>query len=398
MRQKHLMVVILAALLTISLGFIGCDISSYDTYSALESKKVTTNAPPTIYTGAEGDVVLLPETDQVEILWDESEYTFLADTNGDGVVDATEIVSEADATHQQIGVRLVGYYTQDLSLWAGQDLYAGTVSLVNDATGITLRIDTTDAADIAEYHINVYTDLSQIPTSRPAPGQSDYVVENVNSDSIEVYFTFEELGGTVNSTYYFIIHTALGTDGEGSTSSLAGETAYVAGDNPSFGGKGAWFYVVGYTALPFYEPIIVALETEEPPTNPPTDTTGWSHETAYVGNARGDGNAWWFYIDASAPDFDESTIFNIYAGQHQVLGAYATYAKSSGTLTIVLGENMVLVEGSEVVKIKGYDVLPTVRPPSGQFPVKLSNTDSLTDIDVLGSFDYLLVHLDSLVQ
>jgi hypothetical protein len=58
---------------------------------------------------------------------------------------------------------------------------------------------------------------------------------------------------------------------------------------------------------------------------------------------------------------------------------------------------MVLKDGSETVKIKGYDVIPLDRPNAGPFPIKLDASDSLSDIPV-GVHDYLAIHLDVLVR
>jgi hypothetical protein len=401
MNQKNRRVIVILMLLVLFVIFVGCDISAYDKLQTLTSSEATSKAkpapsvttPPTIYTGIAGDVVFLDEADQVETFWDEGAYVYLADLNGDGIVDPSEVVDKASATHVQTGVRLAGYYASNFTLWAGKTNDAGNVTISNDAEGITITIDTNEAADIGEYHINVYTDQAAIPATRPAPGLSEYVMENLAADTVQIHLSFSELGGTIDAPYYFIMHTALTDDADANAvPSLAGETAYAAGNNPVFTGKGAWYYVVGYTAVAYYEPIIKELSDGG------GDTYGWLAETAYGGNSEGDtGAAWWFYIDASDPAYNESTVHHIYAGQHLVEGAYLTYAKQQGKLSIVLGENMVLQNTTEAVKINGYDVLPAKRPPSGNFPVKLGYGASLESITV-GTHAYLIVHLDVWVR
>ncbi|MEA5032645.1 MAG: hypothetical protein VB025_10930 [Sphaerochaeta sp.] len=263
--------------LLVLVAFVGCDLAGYDiTDLETESRKgkpgdsVADSAPwiPPIYLGTQGDVVSVPEVDQYETLWDSSDsrYRLLEDLNGDGTVDAWEVVASG-GTHALVGEKFIGYYARTFKLWAGQTNFAGDVSISNGLDGVTISIDTTEAADIAEYHIYTYSSATALPNKRPAPGQAPYVVEGLNADVVDVFFTFEELGGTVDTTYYFIIHAALVADGDGSTGgSLAGETAYAAGpDTPSFDGKGSWFYVVGYTSEPYFEPIIEPLENVEEP-------------------------------------------------------------------------------------------------------------------------------------
>jgi hypothetical protein len=261
------------------IAFVGCDLAGYDITEDADvlsrgKPAASTKAPkdepipPVIYSGAEGEVIPVDSTDQYETRWEEGDprYRLLADTNDDGIVEAWEVVTE-NATHALVGEKFIGYYSSTFSLWAGQDNFAGDVTISNGLDGVTLSVDTTGSADIAEYHIYTYTSEGDLPDKRPAPGQAPYVVEGLDADSFEIFFSFEELGGTVDTTYYFIIHAALADDAEGgSETSLAGETAYVAGEDlPDFNGKGAWFYVVSYSAVPYFEPIIELLTPIEPP-------------------------------------------------------------------------------------------------------------------------------------
>lgn len=156
-----------------------------------------------------------------------------------------------------VGERTVGWLSQEFILWAGQDNEAGTVTLSNDNDYFYISIDTNSAADLQEVHVYAYTDLSALPDKRPAPGQAPYSAEQINADVYELSIPMEDLGAA--DTYYFIIHAALNEDGqtsEGGENSLAGETAYAGGgDPPSFDGKGAWFYVLGFTPTPLLESI-----------------------------------------------------------------------------------------------------------------------------------------------
>jgi hypothetical protein len=150
--------------------------------------------------------------------------------------------------YNTIGERIIGWESSVYSLWAGQDNEAGTVYISNDNENFYITIDTNTTSDLQEVHIYVYEDESALPDKRPTPGLAPYVEQDIYADSVTVTIP---ITGLVNlEDYFFVIHAALVEDAAGSDdgSSLAGETAYAAGDdNPDFNGKGAWFYVVGYT-------------------------------------------------------------------------------------------------------------------------------------------------------
>jgi hypothetical protein len=148
-----------------------------------------------------------------------------------------------------------GYKSQVFSLWAGQDNYAGTVTVSNDDDNIYVTYDTNESADLKEVHVDVYSTADAVPDKRPAPGQAQYKAETLYADAHTVTVPFADLGGSVTcgDDYYVIAHAALtgddaSDDGEDadSDSSNDGETAYAGGSEP-YDGKGAWFYVAEYT-------------------------------------------------------------------------------------------------------------------------------------------------------
>ena len=152
-----------------------------------------------------------------------------------------------------------GYKSQVFSLWAGQDNYAGTVTLSNDEDNIYVTYDTNESADLKEVHVDIYSTADAVPDKRPAPGQADYKAENLYSDAYTVTVPFADLGETVEcgDDYYVIAHTALASDDgsdndEDADSDLSndGETAYAGGSKSALeDGKGAWFYVAEYTIV-----------------------------------------------------------------------------------------------------------------------------------------------------
>ncbi len=464
---KLALAVSLLALVT----FVGCQVDSYDTYETFETtsrgKPVSTTTQtataPVPYSGTEGAVIDLGEEDSYifvrEYKVDLAEYVLDEDTpvvytelenlvffdaagnelpNDDSVsytytdYDGEEqtitgpedavTVKIGDETYQYFTQKLMeeyitGFYAQSYGLWAGQDNDAGTVTITNDTENFYISIETNDTADLQEAHLELYVNAGDLPGKRPAPGQMTYSQQDIYADSVEFIIPIPENielnedGDIIKSDFYFIIHAALVEDeiGNSDGTSLAGETAYAAGnEEPSYNGKGAWFYAVQYNLTPFTESffieyctpipvneeifrtltLVVGPDDEEDPEEPPVLT--WGEETAYAGNSAGSGNAWWFYIGTSGEHA-------IYAGQHLVPGASITYNQVTGYISFNFGPNMSLQEDDEAIKIQGYDELPGIRPSSGGFSTKLAYDADLSSPIYVGSHNYLVVHFDALI-
>jgi len=124
------------------------------------------------------------------------------------------------------------------------------------------------------------------------------------------------------------------------------------------------------------------------------DDCNWSEETAFGGSEPGVGPAWWYYIDNTS-----KSQHPIYAGQELVEGAYIEINPISGTnnveMIIELGNNMILQNVSEPVKIQGYceGHLPSFRPPAGLFTTYKGEQLTVQ----IPHYAYYVVHLDVLV-
>lgn len=159
----------------------------------------------------------------------------------------------------------VDYGVYEFTLYAGKTNDAGTVTITNDESYLYVTYDTNGSADLGEAHVYVWTDESQIPDKRPAPGQAPYAAENINADSYTFMIPLSDLGlSDLCGTQLFIsTHAALigdGTDGDdnddGSGDSNDGETAYAGGSNTTdgfSGDKGAWWGYVTYSLECFYD-------------------------------------------------------------------------------------------------------------------------------------------------
>ena len=122
------------------------------------------------------------------------------------------------------------------------------------------------------------------------------------------------------------------------------------------------------------------------PENPGDDFI-WVEETAYVGSELGGGNAWWYYFDTNV-----KASHPIYAGQSIVDGATGFFI--DGVLTIDLGENMILQNVDEPVKIQGYDEVPVSRPASGLFTT-YKGSELVIEVP---DYPYYVIHLDVMVK
>lgn len=157
------------------------------------------------------------------------------------------------------------YGVYDYTLFAGKTNNAGAVTISNDQDFLYVRYNTNGTADLGEAHVYVWTDLSQIPTKRPAPGLAPYKAENINADSYIFKIPLSDFGTSeiCGSVFYVSTHAALISDGisgddddDGSSYSNAGETAYAGGSDIPDGfanSKGAWWGYVTYTVECYYD-------------------------------------------------------------------------------------------------------------------------------------------------
>ena len=118
------------------------------------------------------------------------------------------------------------------TLWAGQHIDAGTVTISTDGENIIIDIDAEGI--LVEVHISIYDDFQDLPTTAPPPGQMQYQYHpNADTFHFETPWTVEYLDDV-----YIIVHVALG-ENTGDVD-VDGETGY-GGENPGEGPRW-WFY------------------------------------------------------------------------------------------------------------------------------------------------------------
>ncbi|AIO19415.1 hypothetical protein KQ51_01539 [Candidatus Izimaplasma bacterium HR1] len=200
---------------------------------------------------------------------------------------------------ENLNVCVNGFESFGFNIWAGQDIFAGTIEVYINAQGnIEFHIDLIEGALVQEFHIYMYDEVYEIPLSRPAPGLAPYVVENLYMNDFTYEIPLTEL--VDYEDYYFIFHLALVDDDDQGTppTDVDGETAY--GGGPNGPGDGAWFYAMGFILIPC---------DEEPPG--PEPETGVETAYAYFGENSYELWPWGWYSDY------QEGIFPVYAGAGQ---------------------------------------------------------------------------------
>ncbi len=263
-----------------------------------------------------------------------------------------------------------GFASFTYGLWAGKTISAGSVSVVNDNQNLYVTVSS--PALIKEVHIYLYDSLAALPTSRPVPGLAPYSAKNVNSNQVTV--TIPTASIVSGKTYYLAVHVAL-TAAAGETNptilALAGQTAYAAGNTtPSFTGKGAWYFVIGYTVTPIVD------EDDEF-----TSETAWAYGGAYAVEF---GTTRWGW--SNGPLASGTYAFDIYAAAGQnnleagtLVGTLnVSYLNGTVTVSYVLTEGFTL---NDVHLYVGESFLPTGRNGNytyapGQFPLIAESVDS----------------------
>ncbi|MFU8862139.1 MAG: hypothetical protein ACNA8K_17165 [Cyclonatronaceae bacterium] len=305
---------------------------------------------------------------------------------GDNIAIGTSNTSGIDVSD----IKVCGI-AETVTLWAGQTIDVGTVTISNDENFLYITYETTEDWVITETHYTVVSSLDDLPlnpSERPIVGQFDKNPPHLGRSDVldppvsSVTYSFD-LRRIEIDPLLVVAHAVVAKIDEHGQITDETETAF-GGDIPvNVGQPRGWWYYGSYSIQP----------CDEDPGD--GDDAIWTEETAFGGdlagqrevNRRGmEVGAWWFIFDANG-DAEQG----IYAGQKLVDGASVEY---DGTYIIInLGPNMRLQEDDEAVKILGYDEAPTSRPAAGASnPYQIYAGSDLT-IEV-GAYDYYVIHLD----
>jgi len=222
---------------------------------------------------------------------------------------------------------LMGYEYYSYELIAGQNIFAGIVTLSTD--GETLFINVSSEYYLDSIHVYIYEEGQTLPTTRPVPGLAFYKLEDIEAMEAEMEIPLGEV-----DSYVLAIHVAF-MEAEEEAHYLAGETAYAADQDPVYNGKGAWFYLVNFN--------VVECEEEEEEDPEESEETAWAFGTIELDDNRW---GWGNYIEEGTYEFQ------IYAaaGQNDInKGTHVgyvivTYVNSEFTFDFVMFAGFTIVE------------------------------------------------------
>lgn len=171
-----------------------------------------------------------------------------ADVNAKGkpVVESTLWSEETIDFGVDLEVCVSGYHSFTYNIYAGQDIFAGTLNMyINDEGNFVFSVDQIDGALAQELHIYMYDSIEALPVKRPAPGLAPYKLGEIFENEFEYVIEMDEL--VDGSKFYFVFHLALVDENIDVPSGVGGETAYIG--EPNGPEKGAWFYAFGFEVI-----------------------------------------------------------------------------------------------------------------------------------------------------
>lgn len=138
----------------------------------------------------------------------------------------------------------------ELTLWAGQHLDAGTVTIVNDATHLHVTLNAAPGYSLTESHL----DVSATPfTERGAPGK--YAHKATHRPAVTTFTYSIPMSGGFGDAVHVRVHASVRKPGGGSESAFGGVVIKPA--------RGSWF---GQAIHTLSDP---SCEDDNPPPPPP---------------------------------------------------------------------------------------------------------------------------------
>jgi hypothetical protein len=161
------------------------------------------------------------------------------------------LVEPASVTVESVAVSPVVCGSETYTLWAGQTINAGTLTVSNDQTN--LYVTYTTSGVFSTLHLWVGTDMALLPKNSqgtPIPGQFPYVYD---ASGLTTYTYTIPLSGisffnTCGDKVYVVAHAEVSING-------GNETAF--GGNIEGTGTNRWYFYAGYST--------VCCETPPPP-------------------------------------------------------------------------------------------------------------------------------------
>lgn len=279
-----------------------------------------------------------------------------------------ETVPSEPVTTQEVGSPCGTAMEQ--TLYAGQSIDAGTVSVSNDANNLYVTYSTSNGWEMTETHLYV-GDCADIPTSgngNPQIGLFPYTTDHSPSATS---YTYTIPLSNLENCYCVAAHTAL-VQYDNSGNVIASETGWADGNEM---GGGSW-------AMSFEYCTQVCEED--------SNETCYQEETAWVDGAdySSQGN-WATYVSYGGTAMTET----IFAGQTLNAGTASFSSPDSNgdiTISISLNSGWSLQNVNNPVKIQGYDNAPSGNPAPGTFTTYAGSDITVT----VPAYNFYGVHLD----
>ncbi len=259
-----------------------------------------------------------------------------------------------------------------VNLMAGQHIVSGTVTVGNDALNLYVTFVTVDGWLLNKTHLYVGAPelLPVNNANNPQIGKFPY--STTHSPRVTSFTYTIPLAGLPDTLCIAAHAEVVKVNGSGTV--IQGETAW--GEGEDIGGK-SWAMKFKYI-----------VQRCEPPGEEEEDC--FQEETAWVNGTRyniGQGN-WATYTSYNG----SGKIEIIYAGQTIPVGTAIFSAVVDGEVNIMISltDGWVLNQGSETVKIQGYNMAPSGNPAPGLFTT-YKGTDLNLTLDI---FNYYGIHLD----
>lgn len=256
------------------------------------------------------------------------------------------------------------------TLFAGQDINAGNVSVSNDANNLYVTYTTTNGWEMLETHLYV-GDCNEIPTGgngNPQIGLFPYTTDH--NPSVTTY-TYTIALSELDDCYCIAAHTAL-VQYDNNGNIIASETGWANGNDM---GGGSWAMNFEYCTQ----------ECEDD-----NNDTCYQEETAWAdGDTYADQGNWATFVTYNGT----ATSMTIYAGQTLDAGTASFSAPDANgdvTITISLNNGWSLQSVNEPLKIQGYDNAPSGNPSPGSFTTYKGSNMTV----VVPAYDFYGVHLD----
>jgi hypothetical protein len=164
------------------------------------------------------------------------EYTYVPDPAAEQLFFAAHAVVCVETTGEE-GSECVDAYNvlETVTLWAGQHIDAGTVTVATDGENLIVTYNVTEPWGLKETHLYVGTE----PPSKMAPGRFPYKHEHLDGATVDEYvIPLSDLDVGCDDTLYIAAHAALDSDEPG----YGGETGWGEGQ-PSGKGWSMYFSV-----------------------------------------------------------------------------------------------------------------------------------------------------------